>query len=179
MVRRFLRFGFSHGSSGSRFLWFVSYLIFCGSVRRFWLGSWTLLWRKSGCVSCPGGLLGLSSGKLWGGASCHSSWPSGARKLFPTSVHQHSLLKAASAKKTRYIPLPLVVSVFCPWMIPGCFPLRVSCIPLASARGEPIAGGGGPGVLVCFYRRRRGMSTSPVKAQCVFESLCLFLSSCR
>ena len=99
MVRRFLRFGFAHGSSGSRFLWFVSYLIFCGSVRRFRLGSWTLLWRKSGCVSCPGGLLGLSSGKLWGGASCHSSWPSGARKLFPTSVHQHSLLKSGIGKK--------------------------------------------------------------------------------
>ena len=43
MVRRFLRFGFARGSSGSRFLWFVGCLIFCGSVRRFRFGSWTLL----------------------------------------------------------------------------------------------------------------------------------------
>ena len=40
---RFLRFGFAHGSSGSRFLRFIGYLIFYGSVPRFRLGSWTLL----------------------------------------------------------------------------------------------------------------------------------------
>ena len=40
---RFLRFGFAHGSSGSRFLRFIGYLIFYGSVPRFRFGSRTLL----------------------------------------------------------------------------------------------------------------------------------------
>ena len=40
---RFLRFGFAYGSSGSRFLRFVNYLIFYGSVPRFRFGSRTFL----------------------------------------------------------------------------------------------------------------------------------------
>jgi hypothetical protein len=40
---RFLRFGFAHGSSGSRILRFIGYLIFYGSVPRFRFGSKTLL----------------------------------------------------------------------------------------------------------------------------------------
>ena len=40
---RFLRFGFAHGSSGSRFLRFIGYLIFYGSVPRFRFGSRNLL----------------------------------------------------------------------------------------------------------------------------------------
>ena len=40
---RFLRFGFAHGSSGSRFLRFIGYLIFYGSVPRFRFRSRTLL----------------------------------------------------------------------------------------------------------------------------------------
>ena len=46
-VRRlnFLRFGFAHGSSGLRFLRFIGYLIFYGSVPRFRFGSRTLLFN--------------------------------------------------------------------------------------------------------------------------------------
>ena len=40
---RFLRFGFAHGSSGSRILRFIGYLIFYGSVPRFRFDSKTLL----------------------------------------------------------------------------------------------------------------------------------------
>ena len=40
---RFLRFGFAYGSRGSRFLRFVNYLIFYGSVPRFRFGSRTFL----------------------------------------------------------------------------------------------------------------------------------------
>ena len=42
---RFLRFGFAHGSSGLRFLRFIGYLIFYGSVPRFRFGSRTLLFN--------------------------------------------------------------------------------------------------------------------------------------
>ena len=55
---RFLRFGFAHGSSGSRFLRFIGYLIFYGSVPRFRFGSWTLLlaiwWADKGCPGLNG-----------------------------------------------------------------------------------------------------------------------------
>ena len=40
---RFLKFGFAHGSSGSRFLRFIGFLNFYGSVPRFRFGSRTLL----------------------------------------------------------------------------------------------------------------------------------------
>ena len=43
---RFLRFGFAHGSSGSRFLRFIGCLIFCGWVPRFRFGSRTLLFTQ-------------------------------------------------------------------------------------------------------------------------------------